>query len=408
MPRRVPALVVALLLLSAPVAAALTAPSTQGPSAASPPDSPLRAQSDVAPQNTTNVLLLDEVGASNVTEPRATLTAELDMQQRALQSRFVEYTVEERFRKAETREDRREILLNATEQVAKTTRRLYERERTARAAYLAGSISAERYLTALGYLQARAENQQRVLDTVHRLSRPGSPIRDRTEHLGSRLAVFQGPVRGHAAAAVRSDTRPRSLYLAASENGVVLSAFERDDGVYVRETVRTDRLDDAKPSEGLTTGVVENQIMAESYPWLMNETTGINTLVPRGGDAWLVALDHPHGHVATWIDASTRQVYHETQRKFLEYYPAGPTEQTLASDLILTVNRTYAGGPLQVTLTNRTGEPLDGEVRIDGERVGTTGGDGSLWTLGRPGTFEVTVVHEDQRVRMTVTAVGDE
>lgn len=407
MPRIVPVLAVALLLLSAPVAAALSAPPTHGPSA-QPAQPASLAPTDVTPENTTNVLLLDEVGASNVTEASTDLTAELDVQQRALRSQFRNYTVQERFRKAETRDDRRAVLLDATEQVAETTSRLHEREQAARTAYVTGSISAERYLTTLGYLRERARNQQRLLDTVDRLSRPGSPVRDRTKHLESRLAPFLGPVRGHVASVVRGNAHPRPLYLAASRNGVVLSTFERAGGVFVREAVRTDRLDDEQPTEAMTTNVVENEIMAASYPWLMNETTGINTMVPRGDDAWQVALDHPHGHVATWIDASTRQVYHETQRTFLEYYPAGPTEQHLEGDLLVTINRTYAGGPLQVTLTNRTGAPLDGEVRINGEPVGRTGSDGTTWTLGRPGTYDVTVVHDSQRVRVTVTAVDTE
>lgn len=407
MPRTGPVVAVALLLLAAPVVATVSSPTASDPSA-TPSANSAALQENPTPQNTTNVLLLDDVAASNSTQPREHLSTELDIQHSALRSEFTAYILEERFRQLETREQRRSLLRNATRRVAATTARLLEREERARSAYVAGSMSADRYVTTLGYLNDSARDQQRILDAVDRLSRPRSPVLDRTDHLESRLATLQGPVRNHVASVARGNADPHPIYVEASENGVVLSTIDRDDGVFLREAVRTDRVNDETATDGLGASVVENRIMAESYPWLMNVTTGINTLIPRGPDAWLVALEHPHGSAVTWIDTSTRQVYRDVHRKFLEYYPAGSTEQTLAGDLIVTVNRTYAGGPLQVSLTNRTGEPLDGEVLIDGERVGSTGSDGTVWTLGPSGTYDVAVVYDDRRVVLTASAVGSE
>lgn len=411
MPRTVPALAVALLLLSAPVAAALSTPPAGGSSAAPSVDSPLLLQSQVTPENTTNVLLLDDVGASNLTRPEADLSTKLDVQRSELEREYRLNLVETRFDRLDTADARSEFLLNVTDRAAADTADLREAEATARAAYVRGSLSADEYLRTLGYLSARADHLDAVLDRVWRLAPARSEPQTRARHVQSRLVTLQGPIRSDVARVVSGEARPFEVYVAASNDGATLSRLATVGGgdiVYRHETVRLDHLDaDATAGLSLTPDGISDEFLPATYPWLVENKRSLDTIGPRGTDAYQVAITHSHGEFEAWIDDSTRQVYHERQEKLLKYYPAGPTEQTLADDLIVTVNRTYAGGPLQVSLTNRTGAPLDGEVRIDGERVGTTGSDGTLWTLGRSGTYEVMVVHEDQRVRVTVSAVGE-
>jgi hypothetical protein len=58
-----------------------------------------------------------------------------------------------------------------------------------------------------------------------------------------------------------------------------------------------------------------------------------------------------------------------------------------------------------VRLTNATGAPLRGEVTVAGERVGRTGPNGALWTLGPAEQFRVSATHDDTTVNVTATPV---
>jgi len=91
------------------------------------------------------------------------------------------------------------------------------------------------------------------------------------------------------------------------------------------------------------------------------------------------------------------RVFMERQRVDLDAVSAGEaTTRTL--DLTLTVNRTFPGGPLRVAVIDpRTGDPVDAVVKIGREGgesvdVGTTGDDGTLWTVSPRGEFVVTAV----------------
>jgi hypothetical protein len=67
--------------------------------------------------------------------------------------------------------------------------------------------------------------------------------------------------------------------------------------------------------------------------------------------------------------------------------------------LLLSVNRTHAGGPLAVRVqSNATADPVGATIVVDGEPVGTTGSDGRLWTLAPRETFTVTASTGDRNV----------
>jgi len=80
-----------------------------------------------------------------------------------------------------------------------------------------------------------------------------------------------------------------------------------------------------------------------------------------------------------------------------------PTQRTtkVQDGLEVTVDRSYVGGPLRVTVINAdTGESVDATVRIgqngqESQSVGTTDGPGSVWTLTPDGEFTITVISED-------------
>jgi hypothetical protein len=121
-----------------------------------------------------------------------------------------------------------------------------------------------------------------------------------------------------------------------------------------------------------------------------------------------VTVKHPHGSFSAYLDGGTEKIFKEVQQKRLTGdtpLPTGPSVTNSSENLTVTVNRTYAGGPLRVELTNETGAPVSGEVRIDGELVGRTNADGLLWTLSPADRFEVTASYDFRTVNLTATPV---
>ena len=98
----------------------------------------------------------------------------------------------------------------------------------------------------------------------------------------------------------------------------------------------------------------------------------------------------------------SKQTFIETQRKYLTQSavsqnraertrPKGPGVTANESGLLLTVNRSYPGGPMYVALQdNETGDLIKGQIAINGETVGQTTFGGGLWTLSPAGSFNVT------------------
>jgi len=94
-------------------------------------------------------------------------------------------------------------------------------------------------------------------------------------------------------------------------------------------------------------------------------------------------------------------VFKEYQRFALDQYRSDSVASNTISGINVTVNRTYPGGPLQVTVTDaESGEPVDLAVTLSqgqAERtaIGRTGDDGTIWAVSPRGSY-------------TVLAVGDE
>jgi hypothetical protein len=107
---------------------------------------------------------------------------------------------------------------------------------------------------------------------------------------------------------------------------------------------------------------------------------------------YLVEASHPQGDLRAYLDGATRDVFHETQANAPEAVPVALTRTASTDRLRLQVNATHATGPMWVTVT-RPGGPnataVDATVRVNGQRVGTTGADGRLLTLQPAGSFRV-------------------
>lgn len=402
MARIVPVLLAVLLALALPAGGAGVpdGPDARTAGTAAPPE-PTPVQ-----ENTTRLLRLDEVRATNFTEPERDVVATLDLERDELASTFRSYRFDERLAVSDSRDERVALVRNATDDVERRTAVLRDRQRRALQEYADGSIDAAELVRTLASVDAKAGRLESRLEALRTVPVTDQDLTVRIRHLNSRLALLQGPVRDRVGTAVTGRTESFQLHVSASDDGVVLATLlgER----HVREALRVDN-EDAEVGGRLSPFEEFRSLMEGLYPWMMNESNhdrfAINGMAPFGNDAMRASVTHSHGQLDVWVDSSTRQVYREDQFKVLGTFPAASTRQQFGTNFVLTVDQTYLGGPLRVGITNQTGAPLDGLVRINGTAVGTTGDDGVLWTLGPPGTFEVTAVQGGDSVTVEAQEV---
>jgi hypothetical protein len=192
---------------------------------------------------------------------------------------------------------------------------------------------------------------------------------------------------------------PVPVYAVTSQTGIVLSSvadsqFYRE--AYLgqnREEVGRNRFITDESPNGVGTAI---RRMTELYPWASaNARSGPDLEGIGNTSIYYVSLRHTHGSLDTYLDGRTESPFREYQVKSLETVPRTATTN-VSQGVKVTVNRTHATGPMQITVTdNRTGGALAANVTINGNSVGPTGPDGQLWTLT-----------PKQAVRIEVTTAG--
>lgn len=385
MDRAVPALLAALLVV------VTTAPAL----AAAPTPTQARTPIDGISANTTDVLVLDTVQASNFAQADLVVTGAIDADAGDLAATFETYRVQAAYDAATTDRERRRVLENASEWLRTQTETMMAAERRARSRYAAGETSARSYLATLGRLQLRADHLETTIDRVDALrAKADAPIV--VDTLRPDLQTLQGPIRQRLAAAIRGEGASGRTFVAVSPRGVVL-AQERG-GTYTRETVRLDNRDAAVGHLGFDAA---EQRFADLYPWASANKQRIS-MGALGPDVFVVELTHTHGTVDAALDASTNQVFREVQTKRLADTPVDVGWNVTANETTLSVSRTYAGGPLHVAVRNETGAPVQATVVVNGTAVGSTGADGSLWTISPAGPYNVSAETSDEHLRVLV------
>ncbi|MFB6070321.1 MAG: hypothetical protein ABEJ76_04795 [Halanaeroarchaeum sp.] len=392
MERAVPALLAALLVVASAGAVVGIAP--PGPPTATTPV-------DGVSGNTTDVLRLETIDASTFDRATLVVTGALDAQSSAMVNAFTRYRVRTAFEAASTPAAKRVVVRNASSWVRTRTAELLETEREARNRYVSGELSARAYLATLGRLQMQATAVERTARAVADLSSRVDADVDLARILPD-LQTLQGPIREGLAAAVRGEGASDRTFVAVSTNGFVLA--QMSDGIYVRETVRYDNRDAAIGQLGFDRA---EQRFNELYPWASAHKDRIS-MGAVGPDVYVVEYTHTHGYIDAALDASTNQIFREVQRKRLAETPVVAAETTVQNNTTVAVSPTYAGGPLRVNVTNRTGAPMTVPVAVNETAVGTTGEDGTVWAISPAGTYNVTVETPQGPIRVAVTARAGE
>lgn len=355
---------------------------------------PSAAASDVqAPvtshPNATNVLRIpaDELEATRIDVVSLSVGGGVAMDTRQIHTSYAVQDFETQFEAAETAAERRAALDAAVGSIDTRLGQLQREADTARQQFNDGG-SSQVYLRTLGELHAEAATLERFVQTVSQRAAqvPETSVETELSSARTELRRFDGPVRATVASALRGETDGMRVYVATSADSVVLATIV--DGEYLREVYRSD----ARPGSGTPTITLTeaSRVVAETYPWAWENQRSLTAQSTSSAAVFSFQLQTPQGQLHSYVDARSEQVFREIQRQPLSTLYL--RQQTTTHDGIrLAVNRSYGGGPMQLRLTNvQTNEPVDGTVRINGDAVGETGSDGTLWVVAPYRTNNIT------------------
>ena len=303
--------------------------------------------------------------------------------------------VVQRIEAAETNVERQRRILAAINRVEQGEVTLNSRQAEAFSAHAAGELSTRELLDELVRIAATAREYDQRLEELDALAEEtdGFSSPTRLDELQVALQVYEGPVREYALSAARGGVEPTEVYVESSNRSVVLATTV--DGEYVREVFRLDRWDRGG-------GPIDNEDAIEATSDAYPETASLREPDAFGaGSVHRITIPHEFGLLRTFVSGGTRQVFVEHQRIALDAFPDAEPVSVTGDGFNVTVDRSYAGGPVTVTVRNEeTGEPVP-DVTVtksvgdsDSRAIGTTNANGVVRTLSPAETYRITVVDE--------------
>lgn len=363
--------------------------------AVSAPASPLPPQptaQDVEQATTAQdvtVLDLDEPARTNLTSKSLDVSTAVAFQRERADAELRRRSLAVAFDRTADEQERREFLLGAATDVEISISALRSAERDLWASYLAGEMTTTTFLSRLVVLTARSAQLSQDIEELRTLADevPRFSMNSRLQSMEASLTGFDGPVRTRVGESIVGAEPPVRLYASASANGTAFSIL--DGSEYVREGFRADNW---APDSSNNIGLDEVEVRAgEIYPTAFNSSQtrsrGIG-IVTTG--IYRIEVSYEQGTIVAYLDGNTRDVFYEVQRRDLDQLRAGPPVTTVENGTRLTVNQTFAGGPLRISAVDAvTGEPADATVEVAGvERQ--TGPTGVVWVLMPPDEARVT------------------
>ncbi|MFC7132566.1 MULTISPECIES: DUF7096 domain-containing protein [Salinibaculum] len=282
---------------------------------------------------------------------------------------------------------------------------LNARQETLFSAYTDGSLSTDAFLRRLSRLDTAASESRNVLQRVRSRVRADLDTRlpvsteTRLAALRADLVAIPGRISTQVTATVRGEADPTTLYLQGTGNGLVLATV--DETEYRRQATLRDEYTPDAPNQF---ALAEEEPISlafdrarELYPWVSENLQSINRIAGFGdSDVYLIDLSHPHGDLRSYIHGGSTNVFHEEHRQNPDSLPVRLTASAENGSLGVSVAATAETGPMRVTVTSATTDvPTDAVVRVNGQPVGSTGGDGELWTIRPTGSFTVNATSGD-------------
>jgi len=307
--------------------------------------------------------------------------------------------VVQRIEAAETSTERQRRILAAINQIERDEVTLNSRQSAAFSAHATGNLSDREFLDELVRIAATAREYDERLDELDALAEEtdGFSSPTRLDELQVALQVYEGPVREIALSAARGEVSATEVYVESSEQSVVLAAIV--DGEYVREVSRLDRWDRGG-------GTISNDVAIDATSAAYPETAALREPDAFGaGSVQRITIPHEFGLLRTFVSGGTERAFVEHQRISLDAFPDSDPTSVSGDGFNVTVDRSYAGGPVTVTVRDdETGAPVS-DVTVtksvgdgDSRAIGATDANGVVRTLSPAESYQITVVDEPRAV----------
>ncbi|WP_455448931.1 DUF7096 domain-containing protein [Natrinema thermotolerans] len=389
MNKATPGFLALLLLLSLPAMTALAA-SPVGTNEASDPVLRQVSTSQTTPtevDGTTNRLQIAGDVRSETTAYRSDFGTMLANADDELRIDHEQYTVVDDGFDDATTEERERLIRTAYERLMERADQLEQREREAVREHAAGERStaellqtllrnyneAEQLSNSLTELEARAAE-------VTGYSLPASRADVKT------FNAHRTPVRDQLE---QRSERPSDNYhdvvISTSQTGYSLSVM--DGSRYLVETTRFDNRDKTASAQFENREAFDHTM--KLYPWAGEH--GKPYYQDNSPDHYWTEFVLGQDRLEIYLDSGTGSVYREIQELSVSSLPRETAGTWTNDGLSIAVNETPANGPIEVTVTETgTDDPAPATISINGDVVGETGEDGTLWIVPPAGDYEVT------------------
>ncbi|ELZ18253.1 hypothetical protein C478_01305 [Natrinema thermotolerans DSM 11552] len=389
MNKATPGFLALLLLLSLPAMTALAA-SPVGTNEASDPVLRQVSTSQTTPtevDGTTNRLQIAGDVRSETTAYRSDFGTMLANADDELRIDHEQYTVVDDGFDDATTEERERLIRTAYKRLMERADQLEQREREAVREHAAGERStaellqtllrnyneAEQLSNSLTELEARAAE-------VTGYSLPASRADVKT------FNAHRTPVRDQLE---QRSERPSDNYhdvvISTSQTGYSLSVM--DGSRYLVETTRFDNRDKTASAQFENREAFDHTM--ELYPWAGEH--GKPYYQDNSPDHYWTEFVLGQDRLEIYLDSGTGSVYREIQELSVSSLPEETAGTWTNDGLSIAVNETPANGPIEVSVTETgTDDPAPATISINGDVVGETGEDGTLWIVPPAGDYEVT------------------
>lgn len=363
------------------------------------------------PPNTTSYLRVpaDELARTGYTTTGVDIPGSMAIDRQRLQVRMATDSFETQFRDAASASNRTAAVTAVTARYEAFVDGARQRQRAALRAYSNDAIGLQGLVRSLALADATATTVESGTDRVRDVGNEpldygiGGTADTRLTNMEAELVTVSGELRELFRTTVTGQRQTKEpVYVEASESDVVVATIVNDN--YLRESY----IDGAyNRTFGSNESGISQRII-DLYNWAYRSENYISGNVQEqvgNTSVWRSQVTHRQGQFELHFDANTDGVYKERQTKRLRDAEPLTTRSVVNGSLRLVVNETHDTGPMEVRLLDAGDQqPRNGTLYIDGERVGTTGDDGRIWTVDARGDTAVRVETPEQSVSMFVYA----
>ncbi len=306
---------------------------------------------------------------------------------------------EHQYERRNTSQARLDLVEASIERAEQRLGRLDTQQETVFRSYSNGAISEETFLRRLARLETSAEQSRTLLDNIDSQVRSDStttfpiPVQTRLAALQAELVTLPSPLSSRIVGTVQGDAKPVTVYAEGAGSGLVLATV--DENSFVRESTLRTAYTPGEPNqfaqsdnEPISVAFSRTQTL---YPWVADNLQSINRIAGFGdSDVYLIDLSHPQGDMRAYIHGGSTDVFREIHTQRPETVPKKVQLSNETDGLTLQVNATAETGPMRISVTSsETDTPTAADIRINGQRIGSTGNDGSLWAIRPSGLLRV-------------------